>query len=116
MSEYITTRRGSADVTVLGNPAPVVRERISTPAFWDRFTNAELVDYDVSMQHDPLASNAAQKASARLRIFRREASDAGFIVLGKPRVTAFVQSLEGGVIAVGRAAAILAPITADEAA
>lgn len=97
-------------------PKPAVHN-ISTAAFWDRFTNPELVDYDVAMQHDPAASNAAQRAAARLRIFRREASDAGFVNLAKNRVAAFVQGLEGGVLQAGRAATILgAPITDDEAA
>ena len=94
-----------------------LRALIATPAFWDRFTNAELVDYDVAMQHDPSASNAQQKAAARLRIFRREASDAGFVNLAKNRVVAFVQGLEGGVLQAGRAATILsAAITDDEVA
>ena len=97
-------------------PKPAVHN-ISTAAFWDRFTNAELVDYDVAMQHDPSASNAQQKAAARLRIFRREASDAGFVNLTKNRVVSFVQRLEGGVLQAGRAAAILgAAITDDEVA
>lgn len=97
-------------------PKPAFRD-IKTPAFWDRFTNAELVDYDVAMQHDPSASNAQQKAAARLRIFQREASDAGVVNLTKSRVVSFVQGLEGGVLQAGRAAAILgAAITDDEVA
>jgi len=118
MSDYETKTDGGAVVVVLNRRVPdVVRARISTAAFWDRFTNAELVDYDVAMQHDPAASNAAQKAAARLRIFRREASDAGAVNLSKQRVVNFVQGLEGGVLQAGRAATILgAPITDDEAA
>lgn len=118
MSDYQTKNDGGAVVVVLSRrPPDVVRARIKTPDFWDRFTNGELVDYDVAMQHDAAASNAAQKAAARLRIFRREASDAGFVNLSKPRVAAFVQGLEGSVLQAGRAAVILtAPITDDEAA
>ena len=119
MSDDYQTRTGAGSVVVvLGRAAPSeTRSRIKTQAFWDRFTNAELVDYDVAMQHDPAATNAAKKAAAKLRIFRREASDAGFVSLAKNRVVAFVQGLEGGVLQAGRAATILgAPITDDEAA
>ena len=116
--DYETKTDAGSVVVVLGRAAPSeTRSRIKTPAFWDRFTNAELVDYDVAMQHDPSATNAAQKAAARLRIFRREASDAGSVNLAKNRVVTFVQGLEGGVLQAGRAASILgAPITDDEAA
>lgn len=116
--EYETKTDAGSVAVVLGRPAPsAVRVRIKTEAFWDRFTNAELVDYDVAMQHDPSASNAQQKAAARLRIFRREASDAGFVNLTKNRVVSFVQGLEGGVLQAGRAATILsAAITDDEVA
>jgi hypothetical protein len=116
--DYQTRNDGGSVVVVLNRRVPdVVRSRISTAAFWDRFTNAEMVDYDVAMQHDPSATNAAQKAAARLRIFRREASDAGFVNLSKPRVVSFVQGLEGSVLLAGRAATILTtPITDDEAA
>jgi len=118
MSDYSTTEIGGATVTALNNRPPLVApSRITTDAFWGRFTNAELVDYDVAMQHDPAATNAQQKAAARLRIFRREASDAGAVNLSKQRVVNFVQGLEGGVLQAGRAATILgAPITDDEAA
>lgn len=118
-AEYITIKQGSASVTVLGNPAPSVpREFITAAAFWDRFTNAEMIDYDVAMQHDPGATNAAKRLAARLRIFRRELSDTGKVRLSKPKTTDFVTSLEAaGVIAAGRAAAILtAPVSADELA
>ena len=116
--DHQTKNDGGSVVVVLNRRVPdVVRARIQTSAFWDRFTNAELVDYDVAMQHDPSASNAQQKAAARLRIFRREASDAGVVNLTKSRVVSFVQGLEGGVLQAGRAATILgAPITDDEAA
>lgn len=116
--DYQTKTEAGSVVVVLGRAAPSeTRTRIKTPAFWDRFTNAELVDYEVAMQHDPAASNAQQKAAARLRIFRREASDSGFVSLTKNRVAAFVQGLEGAVLQAGRASAILgAAITDDEAA
>ena len=116
--DYETKTDAGSVAVVLGRPAPsAVRARIKTEAFWDRFTNPELVDFDVAMQHDPGATNAQQKAAARLRIFRREASDAGYVNLAKNRVVTFVQGLEGGVLQAGRAASILgAPITDDEAA
>lgn len=119
MSDYTTTVIGSTVVTALSNSVqPIAAEWIAAPAFWDRFTSEEMVSYDVSMQHDPLATNAAQRAAARLRIFRREASDAGRIKLGRQKVIDFVSSLEvSGVLAAGRAAAILTtPISEDEAA
>ena len=63
----------------------------------------------------PLIDQAT--TAARLRIFQREASDAGVVNLTKSRVVSFVQGLEGGVLQAGRAATILgAPITDDEAA
>ena len=99
-------------------PPPTVYERITVGAFWDRFTNAELVDYDVAMQHDPAATNAAKKAAAKLRIFRRDVGEVGSCKLTGNKVRNFVQDLETtGILAAGRAAAILdAPITEDEKA
>lgn len=98
-------------------PKPAVHN-ISTAAFWDRFTNGELVDYDVAMQHDPAASNAAKRQSAKLRIFKAELSDAGSCRLTRQKVVDFVTALEPlGVLPAGRATVILTtPITADEAA
>lgn len=101
-----------------GPPAgPDVYTHLLASAFWERFTNAELVDYDVAMQHDPAASVQAKRAAARLRIFRRETSDSGSIRIGAQKITAFVTGLEAlGVLGAGRAAAILsAPITDEEA-
>ena len=104
-------------------PPRKVYTNIDTEAFWERFTQAELVAYDVAMQHDPAAGNPAKKAAAKLRIFRRDASDAGYRNLTKPKVRTFVQELEaasdtmgGTILAVGRATVILdTPITVDEA-
>lgn len=98
--------------------APVAKAhgKITAEAFWDRFTNAEMVSYDVAMQHDHAATNAAQRAAARLRIFQRDTDTAGFRRLSATKVRTFVTSLEGSVLAAGRAAVILdTPITADEA-
>lgn len=90
--------------------------RIRTEAFWDRFTNAELVAYDVAMQHDPAATTAAKKDAAKLRIFQRDADAVGYRDLSKNKTRDLVTNLEAsGVIGVGRAAQILdAPITDAE--
>jgi len=96
--------------------APGVYRKIRTEAFWERFTNAELVDYDVAMQHDPAAANNAKKAAAKLRIFKADAGDSGYRKLAAQKVIDFVTGLEGTVLVAGRAAAILTPpITVDEA-
>jgi hypothetical protein len=81
--------------------------RIRTEAFWDRFTQAELVDYDVASQHEPSASAAAKKTSAKLRLFRRDADVTGFRNLQLAKTRAFVTGLEGTVLVAGRAAVIL---------
>ena len=102
---------------VFSAPPEPVRELITTEAFWDRFTQGEMVDYDVAMQHDPAASNNAKKDAAKLRIFRRDTGEAGYRNLTKAKVRSFVQALEtAGILAAGRAAVILdTPVTADEA-
>jgi hypothetical protein len=105
--------------TIIEAPAaaPRVPQLITTEAFWARFTNAELVDYDVAMQHDPAASSAAKKAAAKLRIFQRDADQTGYRKLTANKVTTTLADLEtAGILAAGRAATILTtPITADEA-
>lgn len=96
--------------------AAPVYTRIRTEAFWERFTNAELIDYDVAMQHNPADTNNAKKAAAKLRVFQRDADAAGYRDLTKPKVRTFVTGLEGGVLVVGRATIILdTPITKSEA-
>ena len=45
----------------------------------------EMIAYDVAMQHDPAASTNAKNTSAKLRVFRRMASDDGFVRLGDSR-------------------------------
>lgn len=98
--------------------APViVYKKIRADAFWERFSNAELVAYDVAMQHDPAASNSAKNAAAKLRIFQRDTDTSGYRKLTANKVVNAVNDLEAaGILASGRAAAILTtPITADEA-
>jgi len=103
--------------SVFGPVPATVYKLIKTTAFWDRFSNGELVDYDVAMQHDPSASSNAKKSAAKLRIFRQSASDDGFVKLGSSKTVTFVADLEtSGVIAAGRAVQITGtPITPDEA-
>ena len=102
--------------------AKPANRHITTEAFWDRFTTAENVDFEVACQHNAAASAALQKDAAKLRIFRRTADVNGFVVLGKNKVQSFLTSLESAqngvtILAAGRAAAIFnAPITDDEAA
>jgi hypothetical protein len=104
---------------IFENPpaAPKANSLIRTEAFWDRFTSAELVDYDVAMQHDPASSNAAKKDAAKLRIFKEDAGFSGYRKMSSNKVTSFVTGLEtSGILAAGRATMILtAPVTQDEA-
>jgi len=101
-------------------PATVYK-RIAAEYFWERFTNAELVDYEVAMQHDPAASNANKKDAAKMRIFREDTNQTGYRNLEKNKVSSFVIGLESPmngvtVLAAGRAAVILTtPITVEEA-
>ena len=101
--------------------AKPAHNRISADAFWDRFTNAEVVDYEVAAWGDPAATSAKQKDAAKLRLFRSTAAFNGYVVLGKSKVQSFLTSLESPmngttILAAGRAAAIYsAPITDDEA-
>ena len=90
---------------------------IRAEAFWERFTSAELVDYDVAMQHDPAASSAQKKDAAKLRIFREDTNQSGYRKLTANKVTNVVTGLEtSGILVAGRATVILTTaITADEA-
>ena len=91
-------------------------KRITSEAFWDRFTGPEIVDLYVAKNIDPAATNPQKKAAARLQIFIDDTNSVGWRNLSKPKVRTWVLGLEGTVLAVGRAAVILdTPITADEA-
>jgi len=104
------------DGNAFAAPVDPVYTKISTEAFWERFTNAELVDYNVAIQHDPAATNNAKKAAAKLRIFKADADASGYRKLSANKVSSFVTGLEGTVLVAGRAAVILTtPITIDEA-
>jgi hypothetical protein len=98
----------------IGTSPPYVR--IRTEAFWARFTVAELVDYDVAMQHNPADNAATKKNAARLRVFQRQMDIKGFVRLNAQTVIDFVNGLAPSVITAARATAILtAATTADEA-
>jgi hypothetical protein len=105
-------------VISIDKPAP---ELISVEAFWDRFTQAETVNYEVAKQHNAAATLALQKDAAKLRIFQDTSYALGYVRVGKNKVATFVNSLESSqngtvVLAAGRAATILnAPIADDEA-
>lgn len=105
-------------MTIYEAPAatPPVKVKIRAEAFWERFTNAELVDYDVAMQHDPAATNNAKKDAAKLRIFKADTNQSGYRNLTKNKVTSFMAGLEtSGILAAGRANEILTtPITDEE--
>lgn len=99
---------------VTGLTPPFVR--IRTEAFWARFTNGELVDYDVAMQHNSTDNANTRKAAAKLRVFQRQSDIKGFVRIGSQNVIDLVNGLAPGVITAARATAILTtPITADEA-
>jgi hypothetical protein len=97
-------------------PPAEVYVRITAEAFWERFTSAELVDFDVAMQHDSAATNQAKKDAAKLRIFKADTDASGFRNLTKTKVRNFVLGLPLSILAAGRATIILdTPITEDEA-
>lgn len=91
---------------------------IRAEALWDRFTNAQLVDIDVAMQHDPAGTNAAKKAAARLRIFKADTNAAGSINLKKARAKNWFDELVAqAVLTQPQADAIrTAPVDPSEAA
>jgi hypothetical protein len=106
-------------MTVIAATKPVA-ELITVEAFWDRFTQAETLNYEVAKQHNAAATLALQKDAGKLRIFQDTAYALGYVKLGKNKVQNFVTSLESSqngivILAAGRAAAILnAPIIDDE--
>lgn len=95
--------------------------RISSESFWERFSSAEEVNFEVACQHNPAATLANQKDAAKLRIFSRTVAANGFVLLGKSKVQSFLASLESAqngmtILAAGRAAEIYSTaITDDEA-
>lgn len=100
--------------TAFAAPVAPVYRKIRTEAFWERFTNGELVDYDVAMQHNPADNANAKKAAAKLRIFKADADASGYRKLDSNKVIDFVNTLN--ILGAGRAATILnTPITKDEA-
>lgn len=104
------------DGSVFTAPPAVVYTRITTEAFWERFTNSEMVDLYVAAWQDAGMSNAQKKACAKIRIFMYDANASGYRKLSANKVVTFVTGLEGTVLAVGRATVILnTPITEDEA-
>ena len=56
---------------IISIPQPATT-KIRSDAFWDRFTAAELVAYEVACQHNPADTPTNQNRSAKLRIFRRD--------------------------------------------
>ena len=90
--------------------APTTEPRhITTLAFLNRFTDAEAITID-------LGSIGATVEAASLRRYMSKVNAATFIDLDRPDTRAGVQALEaGGVLAAGRALAILdAPIQPEE--
>jgi hypothetical protein len=77
----------------IGN-RPSRYNRITAEAFWERFSPAELVDYEIAMQHDPTATKPHQKDAAKLRLFQKDTNSTGFRKLLSNKVVNFVKSLE----------------------
>lgn len=99
---------------VTGHEPPYTQ--IRTEKFWDRFTNGELVDYDVAMQHQPADNANAKKAAAKLRVFQRQKDIRGFVKPAAQKTIDLVNSLVPAVLTSARATEILTtPITANEA-
>jgi hypothetical protein len=89
---------------------------IATEAFFDRLTFAERVSLDVAIQHDSTATNAVKRDAAKRRIRIADLRSDLKINLRKPWVVNFIRELEAdGILAIGRADAILLPpITESE--
>jgi len=105
---------------VLGFQEPQ-KPLIKTEAFWERFTNAEMLDIEVGAFQNLSGTDPQKKAAAKVRVFRDDANSSGYRNLDKNKVRNFVTDLEttagtsGNILAAGRAAVILdTPITDDE--
>jgi len=102
--------------TTFSPPAAIIYTRITTEAFWERFTAGEMADLYVAAWQDTAMTAAQKKACAKIRIFMDDANASGYRKLDANKVTSFVNGLEGTVLVAGRAAVILnTPITVDEA-
>lgn len=118
-SVKVTTTPTGAVLREIDRPAPAPVAKIRADAFWDRFTQSELVAYEVACQHNPADTQANQNRSAKLRIFRREADNMGMVDLANAKVQSKMNGLmiTESILTAPRATTILTtPITADEAA
>ena len=88
-------------------PAPM--RHITPRALRQRFTAAERVALEIAQLDDPSAPMAVRQQAAALRAYMGDLAAAQYIDLDDPATVAGVQALEtAGLIATGRAAAILA--------
>jgi hypothetical protein len=99
--------------------APVVTPShvMKSSAFWERFTQAELVAYEVACQHNPADAAPNQSRSAKLRIFRRDVdADKFFDVLQAKRANKVTGLLvTEAILTAPRATSILTdPLASDE--
>lgn len=67
--------------------------RITTSAFFDRFTKNELRDLEMAKLDDPTAANAVRKDAANLRAWDRKLIVAGSVNLKGNRVANFLDDL-----------------------
>ena len=103
---------------IISIPQPA-NTRITSEAFWDRFTNAELVAFEVACQDIPTDTAANRNRQAKLRIFRREVDKDGFFDFTNAKRTNKVSGLlvTEGILTADRATAILTdPIQPGEVA
>lgn len=100
-----------------GMSAPVsAASHITTLAFDNRFTDAELVALELTALDNPSSGAATRQLAASLRVNQRKVTRANFIDLQRTDTRAGVIQLEtAGLLGVGRALQILdAPIQTQE--
>lgn len=99
-------------------PPPAIVEpiRITKLAFRNRFSISEKITIEIAALDKPTGSPAERQGAAMLRVFLDDVRVANHIDLTRPDTRAGVEQLESlGLLAAGRAAAILdAPPTDEE--
>lgn len=104
-----------SEIISIAQPA---NTKMTSEAWWNRFTSAELVAFEVACQHNPADTLVNQQRAAKLRIYRRDIDHDGYFdVTATKRINKTTGLLvTEGILSAANAAAYLAnPITADEA-
>jgi len=95
--------------------APPPRVAITQFAFENRFTVPELIAIDLASVDNPQGTAEQRQFAAALRVERRLLEIASYVDLTHPEIIQGVRQLEqAGLLAPGRAAAILSTVTSPE--